>query len=304
MDEFENTGAMQEETADQQDAFLAGWEDDSPETEQPADQQDEQAEGAPEEQETVTEGADVEGGQTEQADAETTAGTEQDAVTDKEQVTAPTTWTVKHMGEEKTLSAADITPELLQKGMDYDRVRGKYDEARPALELLNQYAKQANMTLADYTKYLRIQAKQAGGMSAEEAGRTVELEDREAAVTAKETAAQESAQSDAARREKINADLAEFARAFPEVYDKARNGDKTAIPDSVWAEVNAGRLSLVAAYSQYAVAQANQKAAAAERLQHATEQNQRNAQRSTGSQRSAGSNTHTKGAFLEGFDGD
>lgn len=304
MDEFENTGAMQEETADQQDAFLAGWEDDSPETEQPADQQDEQEEGAPEEQETVTEGADVEGGQTKQSDAETTAGTEQDAATDKEQATAPTTWTVKHMGEEKTLSAADITPELLQKGMDYDRVRGKYDEARPALELLNQYAKQANMTLADYTKYLRIQAKQAGGMSAEEAGRTVELEDREAAVTAKETAAQESAQSDAARREKINADLAEFARAFPEVYDKARNGDKTAIPDSVWAEVNAGRLSLVAAYSQYAVAQANQKAAAAERLQHATEQNQRNAQRSTGSQRSAGSNTHTKGAFLEGFDGD
>lgn len=304
MNEFENTGAMQEQPADQQDVFLSGWEDDSPETEQPADQQDVQEEGAQEEQETAAESANAEDEQTEQATADTTAEGEQGAAEGKGQETAPTSWTIKHMGEEKTLGAADITPELLQKGMDYDRVRGKYDEAKPALELLSQYAKQANMTLADYAKHLRVQAKQASGMSAEEASRTVELEDREAAVSAQEAAQQERQQDDTNRKAKVDADLAEFAKAFPEVYAQAKNGDKNAIPDSVWAEVNSGRLSLTAAYAVHAVKQASQQAAAAERMQQAATQNQRNAQRSTGSMRSAGNDTKTKTAFLEGFDGD
>lgn len=302
MNEFENTGAMQEQTADQQDAFLSGWEDDSPETEQTADQQDEQAEGAQEEQETAAEGASATDEPTEPAEADTTAEGEAGAAEAEGQKAVPASWTIKHLGEEKTLSATDVTPELLQKGMDYDRVRSKYDEARPALELLSQYAKQANMTLGDYAKHLRVQAKQASGMSAEEASRTVELEDREAAVSAQETAQQERQQEAESRKTKINADLAEFAKAFPEVYARVRNGDKSAIPDSVWAEVNGGRLSLTAAYAVYAVGQADQKAAAAERVQKAAAQNQRNAQRSTGSMRSAGNDTKTKSAFLEGFD--
>lgn len=299
MNEFENASTVEEQTADQQNAFLEGWGDETPETEQPADQQDTQEAGAQEEQETAIEGADAEGEQAEQTEAETTAEAETDGAEGKGQETAPTTWTIKHMGEEKTLGTADITPELLQKGLDYDRVRGKYDEAKPALELLNQYAKQANMTLSDYTKHLRVQAKLASGMTAEDASRTVELEDREAAVSAREAEQQESAKVEADRNAKVAADLAEFEKAFPDIYAKAKNGDPNAIPKSVWDEVNSGALSLTAAYSRYAVAQATEQVRAA--VQTAA-QNQKNAQRSTGSQKSAGADVKSKSAFLEGFD--
>lgn len=299
MNEFQNTSTVEEQPGDQQDAFLEGWGDENPETEQPADQQETQDAGAQEEQETAAEGAAAESEQPVQTETETTAEAEMDGAEGKGQETAPTTWTVKHMGEEKTLGAADITPELLQKGLDYDRVRGKYDEAKPALELLSQYAKQANMTLADYAKHLRVQAKLASGMTAEDAQRTVELEDREAAVSAKETAQQESAKSDADRKAKVAADLAEFEKAFPDVYAKAKNGDPNAIPKSVWDEVNSGAFSLTAAYSRYAVAQATEQARA---VVQTAAQNQKNAQRSTGSQKSAGADTKNTSAFLEGFD--
>ena len=299
MNEIENASTVEEQPADQQSAFLDGWGDDTPETEQPADQQDTPDAGAQEERVTDSEGAAAEGEQTEQTVDETTSGAAADGTDGKGQETAPTTWTVKHMGEEKTLGAADITPELLQKGLDYDRVRVKYDEAKPALELLSQYAKQANMSLADYAKHLRVQAKLASGMTAEDAQRTVELEDREAAVSAKETEQQENAKGEADRKAKVAADLAEFEKAFPDIYAKAKNGDPNAIPKSVWDEVNSGKFSLTAAYSRYAVAQAAEQARAA--VQTAA-QNQKNAQRSTGSQKSAGADTKSTNAFLEGFD--
>lgn len=301
MNEIENVSVADEQTADQQDAFLEGWGgDEAPDAVQAADQQEARKEGAPEEQEAATEGAKADGEQPAQAEAETTAQAEREDAAATEAKEAPKTWTLKHMGEEKTLSTADITPELLQKGLDYDRVRGKYDEAKPVVELIAQYARQAGMSLADYTKHIREEAKKAGGMTAEEARRTVELEDREAAVSVRENAGQEQERSEAGRRAKVAADLAEFERAFPDIYARAKS-DPNAIPKSVWDEVNGGQFSLTAAYSRYAVAQAAQAAAAEARARQTEGQNSRNAERSTGSMKSAGSDAKGS-AFLDGFD--
>lgn len=302
MNEFDNVSTVDEQSANQQDAFLEGWGDDeSPDTVEPADQQDAQEGAASEEQEPAADGVKADGDQPAQVETETTAQPEQEDPAAVEAKEASKTWTLKHMGEEKTLSTEDITPELLQKGLDYDRVRGKYDEAKPVVELMAQYAKQAGMSLADYTKHIREEAKKAGGMTAEEAKRTVELEDREAAVRAKESARQEQEKNEADRKAKVAADLAEFERAFPDIYARAKS-DPNAIPKSVWDEVNGGRFSLTAAYSRYAVAQATQAAAAEAQVRQTEAQNRRNADRSTGSMKSAGSDTKSYNAFLDGFD--
>lgn len=100
------------------------------------------------------------------------------------------------------------------------------------------------------------------------------------------------ADTPAARTQRLQG-VDEFARTFPEAYRQARE-DPATIPDSVWQAVGQG-MSLTAAYAQHAVGQAAGDAQTAR-------QNHKNAQRSTGSMRSAGSDVNARDAFLAGFD--
>lgn len=290
----ENTN-LTEQIADQQDAFLDGWDeaDADAEAEEAADQptEAEQTEDVPEEQSEASadEKAAVEDAAVEQKQSEAQKATE-----------APS-WIVKHMGEERKISSEEITPELLQKGLDYDRVRGKYDEAKPVIEMFTEFAKSAGMNVADYARYIRAEAKKAGGMSEAEAKRAVELEDREAAVAAAEAAKTESAQKKAAEDARIKADITDFKAAFPDIYTKAKD-DPKAIPQTVWDAVVKGGMSLTAAYARYAVTQANELATAASAAAKTAENNGRNAARSTGSMKSAGSDAKNRDPFAAAFD--
>lgn len=282
--------------ADQQDAFLSGWEEPDRGAEEPKTQ-------------TAPEPAPEQGAETaETTPAEVETTTEEPKSEEQESGEAPdggpktaASWTVKHMGREMTMSETDITPELLQKGLDYDRVREKYDEAKPVIAMFSEFAQRAGMSTADYVKYIRSEAKKAGGMSAEEAKRAVDLEDREAAVAAKEQEQQEETDARARSEARVKADLSEFERAFPQIYEQAKR-DPAAIPQSVWDDVNKG-MSLTAAYSRFAVAQANEMVKAAQDGAAAAETNLRNAVRSTGSLKSAGMDTKSSDPFLDGFDG-
>ena len=80
-----------------------------------------------------------------------------------------------------------------------------------------------------------------------------------------------------------------------------RNIAGNGIPPEVWADVRSG-MSLVSAYSRYAVSQANAKVKEAEQKASASAQNQRNAARTTGSMQSAGENIAGKDPFLDGWD--
>lgn len=212
----------------------------------------------------------------------------------------PKTWEVNHLGQRRTMGAEDITPELLQKGLDYDRIHQQYDRVKPVMSVVSLLAQQAGMTVEDYMRSVRTEAKMSGGLNEEEARRSVELEDREAAVAAKE--AQEKAVADAREGEeaRVQRDVAEFAKAFPEVYEASRK-DPGAIPDSVWEAVRDG-LSLTAAYAKYAVDQAGLAAREAQAQARAAEQGHKNARRSTGSMTSAGSGVKNTDAFAAGFD--
>ena len=298
MEETTNTAVEQEQTSD---SFMEGWESDEPVVDE-ADQPEETTEEAkPEEatpetqSETTAENATETADNAEQAQAETQQQENPPA-------DAPKVWTLRYMDQDKQVGEAEMVT-LAQKGMDYDRIRGKYDEAKPVMELFGAFAKQAGMSIPDYVSHIRMQAKQAQGMSEVEAKRSIDLEDREAAVSAKEAeetqrrqaayqAQQARNDADARRR----ADIAEFQKTFP---DAAK--DPKSIPAEVWADVRNGR-TLVAAYAKYAVAQANAKANAAEQRAETTSQNQKNAGRSTGSMRSAGDSVASKDPFLEGWD--
>ncbi len=306
---MENESQITQETPETTDGFLDGWgEQDSESTADtqsettPAQEQVQTDSGS--QQETPAEGQGEAGSQTQ---PETTGGdaggenAQQQAET-QPKADAPKMWTLRHMDEVRQVGEADMVV-LAQKGLDYDRIRGKYDESKPVMELFGSFAKQAGMSIPDYVSFIRTQAKQASGMSEAEARRTVELEDREAAVSAKEAVeaqrqngANQAAQARAAAEARRNADIAEFQRLFP---DAAK--DPKAIPQEVWVAVRSG-MSLVSAYSKYAVDQANAARQAAEQKAAASAQNQQNTYRSTGSMQSAGEPRVNKDPFMEGWD--
>ena len=289
MEETNNTAVEQEQTSD---SFMEGWDD-----EPAADAADQPEEAAETEVKPEEAPADTTNETAPAAGAETSGQDQQE----KPKEDAPKVWTLRHMDEVKQVGEADMVI-LAQKGMDYDRIREKYDESKPVMELFGGFAKQAGMSVQDYVAHIRLQAKQSQGMSTEEAKRSIDLEDREAAVSAKEAeeaqrqqAAAQALQAQNTADARRRADVAEFQKTFP---DAAK--DPKSIPAEVWADVRNGS-TLVAAYAKYTVAQAKVAQQAAEQRAESTAQNQKNAVRSTGSMKSAGENLNSKDPFLEGW---
>lgn len=304
MENVENMSVQEEQNADQQDAFLDGWGDEQ--TAQDAPETSETAEGEDTTEEETETASETEGAQSAPdggaAETAAEAGAEVQTETTEQKADAPEkTWTLRHMDETKNVGEAEMVT-LAQKGMDYDRIRAKYDESKPAMEILSIFAKQKGVSVADYVSFLRTEAKKADGLSEAEARRSIELEDREAAVTARE--AEQAAERQAAEQanaaanaaaQRRKADIDEFAREYPDV---ARNPD--AIPKEVWDAVAAGS-SLTVAYAKYTAKQAREEAERTRSAAQAAQQNVKNAARSTGSMQSAGQNAGGRDPFLEGW---
>lgn len=304
MENVENMSVQEEQNADQQDAFLDGWGDEQ--TAQDAPETSETAEGEDTAEEVTETASETDGAQSAPdggaAETAAEAGAEAQTETTEQKADAPEkTWTLRHMDETKNVGEAEMVT-LAQKGMDYDRIRAKYDESKPAMEILSIFAKQKGVSVADYVSFLRTEAKKADGLSEAEARRSIELEDREAAVTARE--AEQAAERQAAEQanaaanaaaQRRKADIDEFAREYPDV---ARNPD--AIPKEVWDAVAAGS-SLTVAYAKYTAKQAREEAERTRSAAQAAQQNIKNAARSTGSMQSAGQNAGGRDPFLEGW---
>lgn len=304
MENVENMSVQEEQNADQQDAFLDGWGDEQ--TAQDAPETSETAEGEDAAEEETEPASETEGAQSAPdggaAETAAEAGAEAQTETTEQKADAPEkTWTLRHMDETKNVGEAEMVT-LAQKGMDYDRIRAKYDESKPAMEILSIFAKQKGVSVADYVSFLRTEAKKADGLSEAEARRSIELEDREAAVTAREAeqaaerqAAEQANAAASAAAQRRKADIDEFAREYPDV---ARNPD--AIPKEVWDAVAAGS-SLTVAYAKYTAKQAREEAERTRSAAQAAQQNIKNAARSTGSMQSAGQNAGGRDPFLEGW---
>ena len=304
MENAENRSVQEGQTADQQDAQLDGGGDEQ--TAQDAPETSETAEGEDTAEEVTETASETEGAQSAPdggaAETAAEAGAEAQTETTEQKADAPEkTWTLRHMDETKNVGEAEMVT-LAQKGMDYDRIRAKYDESKPAMEILSIFAKQKGVSVADYVSFLRTEAKKADGLSEAEARRSIELEDREAAVTAREAeqaaerqAAEQANAAASAAAQRRKADIDEFAREYPDV---ARNPD--AIPKEVWDAVAAGS-SLTVAYAKYTAKQAREEAERTRSAAQAAQQNIKNAARSTGSMQSAGQNAGGRDPFLEGW---
>ena len=286
------------ETEQTSDSFLDGWND---EASLVADGEADQLEAEAQEEVLEASTEETPSEDVEEAPVEEVR-TEDEVAEEQPREETPKLWTLRHMDEEKQVGEAEMVV-LAQKGMDYDRIRAKYDEAKPAMEMLAQFAKKAGVSTAEYITAIREQAKQAEGMSEAEAKRAVDLEDREARVAVKEAEANEreaakneAATAQTAAEQRRAADIAEFQKTFPEAAK-----DPKAIPPEVWAEVRNGA-SLVVAYSKYAVKAANAAKETAQREAASAKQNNRNAERATGSMKSAGEESKSKDPFLRGWD--
>lgn len=279
----ENT-SVEMRTENQPDAFLEAYGVESPAEEQPANQQEEQSAGEAEQPGSTTEQ------EAEQAE---------EAAQQVQEAPAEQAWSIKVNTESRVIRSSDITPELLQKAYDYDRIRQRYDESKPIMRMMRDFAQAAGMSVSDYATYLRTETKKASGMNDEDAKRSVELEDREAAVSEKERAAKAEADAKEAAARKVEQDVNDFAKAFPDIYEQAKK-DKGVIPKEVWDEVSAG-MSLTAAYARHMVATAAKAAKTAQVKADSEVQNVKNSARSTGSMRSAGNDAKLTDDFLDAY---
>jgi SepF-like predicted cell division protein (DUF552 family) len=199
---------------------------------------------------------------------------------------------VTYMQQEKDLSLKEAA-ELAQKGMDYDRIRTKYDESKPVMETMKALSEKAGMDVTAFLSYIRTQTKRQEGMNEDEAKRAIALEDREADVSRKEAeqkaASEEEKQQTAAKETAENsrkADFQKFAAKYPGV--KAQE-----IPKDVWTAVGRGA-SLVEAYQDHLIAQMKAET-------EAKEQNRKNAAASSGSMKTAGNERKSNDPFLDAF---
>ena len=212
----------------------------------------------------------------------------------------PETFTLKHLDEVRTVGRDEVIT-LAQKGMDYDRVRSKYDASTEELkgikDWFNQYT--GGRTFEDFRDSVEANriARQLGIDKATALERLKLDRERKALDAEKEKAAQADSAAEASRR-KAQEDVAEFAKRYPEAAAKLAT-DKSAIPQEVWDAVRRGE-RLVDAYSAYTSKQeAKAKDRRIKELEaqlRAKEQestNKKNAARSTGSQSSAGEDDST-----------
>lgn len=217
----------------------------------------------------------------------------------EEKAEADHSFKLKYMGEEKEFSR-DETIRLAQKGMDYDRVKTKLDEANQQIassadmvEFVNSLAKDMGLSTDEFMlQALAGNLAKKENIGIDEAKRRINLDRREKALAAKE-AAQETkakeAQTQDAHREKVRAEIAEFAKVYPDV--KVED-----IPKAVYQIIGQKQVSLTAAYALHMAAEA--KAAL-----EAEKQNAENKAAAVGSASTSGKRTSADEFDAAWYDG-
>lgn len=203
---------------------------------------------------------------------------------------------LKHLDETRTVSREEVIT-LAQKGMDYDRIRTKYDELkageaqRSAHEsFLKELADSAGQSVEDMidTARARMLANKAAAegktLSEEDALEQIKQEKAKQAPAEKpESAEEKSTEKD--RETERQQSFLRFSREFPEV--KAEE-----IPAEVWKDFAEGKGDLADLFAR----QENKRLKAE---LAAMKQNEENRKKSTGSRATAGS--AKKSAFDEAW---
>lgn len=269
MEELETSAVAAETSADD-------WDDISL-----ADVVEETAESAPEGEA----GAD-------QPEAETEGNGEPEADEKPEAEAKPDqAFELKHLDEVRTVGRDEVI-ELAQKGMDYDRVREKYDAAKESIEWyskngdsvrwLEEIAKEQGMTFEELVDSTRAQIMANRTNQSLAVCKGIVANERKALQLEAQKKAIEAKGADGDKKAKMDADLKAFQSAYPEQF---KNPD--GIPKEVWDAVHQGE-TLVNAYRAWENKQLKEQLAKEKAEAEKRKQEQKNKARSTGSQASAG----------------
>lgn len=216
-----------------------------------------------------------------EAEAEETAAEPEQKETDQ-------SFELKHLDEVRTVNRDEVI-QLAQKGMDYDRVRGKYDEAKPQIEWyaknatsvkwMEAIAQKQGITFEELVDQTRAQIMADETNQSLAVCRGIVANERKAAELETEKARLDTPE---ARKQR---DIQDFIREYPE---QAKSPE--ALPQEVWAAVNKGE-TLVNAYRAYELKEVKaqleqQKIEAARKAQE-----EKNRARSTGSLSTSGKST-------------
>ena len=211
---------------------------------------------------------------------------------DGEQKGSDQTFELKHLDETRTVGREEVI-ELAQKGMDYDRIRGKLDELRGV-----EAQAAENAAFAEFVKELA----EGAGISVEQMidstrarilvdkakreGRTLDMKDAVAqAKQTREARAQGEQQSREMReardrQERFREQTAQFIAAHPEV--KAED-----IPPEVWQDYDRTG-NLLEAWHKHENAQLRSENESLRKELDTLKQEKKNEARSTGSRKTAG----------------
>lgn len=219
---------------------------------------------------------------------------------------ADQTFTLKYLGAEKSVNRDEVIT-LAQKGMDYDRIRGKYNEVEKSLNEANEKLKgySADSTWIEAMKGVaeeqgtdlgEIVMNIIASQKAAKNGTTVASElpkvklDFERKSFEKQKADWENSKGEKAPAidadAEMKAEIDEFQNAFPEVAENAK-----AIPQEVWDAKNAEpKKSITQHYRNYLNKQKDAEIESLKSQLAAAQKSAENKQRSTGSQSSNGTN--------------
>ena len=217
--------------------------------------------------------------------------------TQPEPTPEPETFTLKHLGEERTVGRDEVIA-LAQQGMDYARIRDKLTESTSKYDELYNWMKQlaGNRSIEDFMFNVEVErAKAMYGLDNNMARERVKLDRERREFEAERKRADENkkaAETQQTAQNKIRSEYDDFVKAYPEVASKYLS-DKSVIPNEVWAEVRNGK-SLTEAYSKYsakkeisdakkAVADKDAEISRLKAELEAEKQNKKNKSRSSGS---------------------
>lgn len=189
------------------------------------------------------------------------AATEADQPTETE-AQEPDTFSLKYMDEERRVTREEVVT-LAQKGMDYDRVREKYEDAKTRyadyetikadlakrneqIQWLEELARDQGQTLDELVESTQVSImSKKTGKSPEVCKGIVANQRLERELKAQQAKLAETGSKNAKR----DADIDAFLKAYPDWQGKNPDG----IPKEVWTAVTQNGESLVSAYRAYEV---------------------------------------------------
>ncbi len=190
---------------------------------------------------------------------------------------------LKHFGEVRTVNRDEVVT-LAQKGMDYDKVRTERDTARSRHAELEQFLQELAAPngwsieeLMDQTRANVLADKE--GIDQGVALQRVKLDRDRRAFEAQQQQAQAAQQAQSQEGQRVQQSFQRFIREYPDV-------DPKEIPKEVWDAFGTGQ-DLAGSYARWENKQLRQRMQELEAKQTALEQNEKNKERSTGSQQTA-----------------